>query len=333
MNKRNINNNILDQYGRIFDYARISVNEKCNLRCLYCMPEDGINFLPNDKLLNLKEFKFIIKVLSESGIKKIRFTGGEPLLNKDIFSLIDYSFKTGVKSVYLTTNGLLLNQKAKQLKESGLTGINISLDTLDHQKFIQITRREGLDKVLQGLNHSISLGFSSIKLNVVLLKTFNQNEINDFIELTKDNNITVRFIELMPFDSHQIWKTGNFIGIDLIEKLIKSNYSNLEIATGSKTEHKIYQIAGYKGKVGIIPAFSRTLCDKCNRIRITADGKLRNCLYSNNEFDLKKLINNGITHENLALEIKKVMFTKEKDGWIAQNNGKKIRESMTQIGG
>ena len=168
--------------------------------------------------------------------------------------------------------------------------------------------KTGLDKVLQGLNHSISLGFSSIKLNVVLLKTFNQNEINDFIELTKDNNITVRFIELMPFDSHQIWKTGNFIGIDLIEKLIKSNYSNLEIATGSKTEHKIYQIAGYKGKVGIIPAFSRTLCDKCNRIRITADGKLRNCLYSNNEFDLKKLINNGITHENLALEIKKVML-------------------------
>ena len=221
------------------------------------MPEDGINFLPNDKLLNLKEMKFIIKVLSESGIKKIRFTGGEPLLNKDIFSLIEYSFKTGVESVYLTTNGLLLKQKAKNLKESGLTGINISLDTLDHQKFVQITRREGLDKVLQGLHHSISLGFNSIKLNVVLLKTFNQNEINDFIELTKDNNITVRFIELMPFDSHQIWKTGNFIGIDLIEKLIRSNYSNLEIATGSKTEHKIYKITGYKGKVGIIPAFSR----------------------------------------------------------------------------
>ena len=297
------------------------------------MPEDGINFLPNDKLLNLKEMKFIIKVLSESGIKKIRFTGGEPLLNKDIFSLIEYSFKTGVESVYLTTNGLLLKQKAKNLKESGLTGINISLDTLDHQKFVQITRREGLDKVLKGLYHCISLGFNSIKLNVVLLKTFNQNEINDFIELTKDNNITVRFIELMPFDSHQIWKTGNFIGIDLIEKLIRSNYSNLEIATGSKTEHRIYKITGYKGKVGIIPAFSRTLCDNCNRIRITADGKLRNCLYSNNEFDLKKLINNGISHEKLALEIKKVMFRKEKDGWIAQNNGKKIRESMTQIGG
>ena len=333
MNKQNKKNYILDRYGRIFDYARISVNEKCNLRCVYCMPEDGINFLANDKLLSLKEMKFIIKVLILNGVHKIRFTGGEPLLNKNIISLVDYSFNQGAKSVYLTTNGLLLKKNAKKLKEVGLTGINISLDTLDHQKFIQITRREGLSQVLEGLYHSISLGFNSIKLNVVLLKTFNQNEINNFIELTKDNNITVRFIELMPFDSHQVWKTGNFIGTDSIEKIIKSNYSKIQVAKGSKTENKIYKINGYLGKVGIIPAFSRTLCDKCNRIRITADGKLINCLYSNNEFDLKKLINEGISSEQLAQKIRNVMYLKEKDGWTAQKNGKKTRESMTQIGG
>jgi len=297
------------------------------------MPENGINFLSNDKLLSLKEMKFIIKVLILNGVTKIRFTGGEPLLNKNIISLVDYSFNQGAKSVCLTTNGLLLQRNANKLKEVGLTGINISLDTLDHQKFIQITRREGLSQVLEGLYHCISLGFHSIKLNVVLMKNFNQNEINNFIELTKDNDITVRFIELMPFDSHQVWKTGNFIGTDLIEKIIRSGFPKIKVSKGSKTEDKIYKIPGHLGKVGIIPAFSRTLCDKCNRIRITADGKLLNCLYSNNEFDLKKLINEGINPKELAQKIRKVMYLKEKNGWIAQKNGKKTRESMTQIGG
>ncbi|MCH8069707.1 MAG: GTP 3',8-cyclase MoaA [Candidatus Marinimicrobia bacterium] len=325
---------ILDQFGRTFDYLRIAVNEKCNLRCIYCMPEEGVDFTPDENLLKADEIIRIINIVAKFGVKKLRFTGGEPLLNKDIVYLISNSvIVPGIESVHLTTNGLLLEKYAVDLSEAGLHGINISLDTLNHQKFYEITRRDKLDLVLDALQIALKLPFNSVKINVVVMRNFNHTEIGDFVELTKDNLLTVRFIELMPFDAHQIWRTGKFFGADKIVEELKTIYLNLTQISGSSTEHYVYQLPGYKGKFGVIPSFTRNICQNCNRIRLTADGKIRNCLYSDHEFNLRKLIRDRCSDEEIGQLLKNAMWQKLKDGYEAQNHSDHHRESMTQIGG
>ncbi len=275
---------IIDRFGRSFNYLRLALNEQCNLRCIYCMPEEGIDFRSEDKLLTTEEIFRLIKLTSKMGVSKIRFTGGEPLLRKDLSELVQFAHQCeGIGSVHLTTNGLLLSKRIKELEKSGLSGINISLDTLDTDKFKKITRRDGLDMVLNSLQKALASNIQSIKLNIVAMRDFNDDELMDFVELTKENDITVRFIELMPFDSHQIWKTGKFYGADDIVADIKKQVDALKPIDGSRTEHHIFRVNDYKGKVAVIPAYSRSLCGECNRIRITADGKLLNCLYSQDE--------------------------------------------------
>ena len=260
---------IKDRVGRTFNYLRIAVNEYCNLRCIYCMPEEGVPFQEKDRLLGKNEICKIIKIMSNLGVSKIRFTGGEPLIRKDLLDLIQFtSQKTDISSIHLTTNGVLLSKYIKQLVKLGLDGVNISLDTLDKEKFQKITRREGLDKVLEGLHLAIQSGIKSIKVNVVAMKDFNNDEILDFVELTKFNDITIRFIELMPFDSHQIWKTGKFYRAEQIVNDLKSNYDTLEPITGSSTEHYIFKINDHLGKVAVIPSFTRSVCGDCNRMRM-----------------------------------------------------------------
>ena len=325
---------ITDRFGRVFNYLRIAVNEYCNLRCIYCMPEEGVPFQTRDRLLGRKEIYKIIKIMADLGVSKVRFTGGEPLIRKDLIDLIHFASKQmNIDSIHLTTNGVLLPEYINRLVEIGLNGINISLDTLNQSKFKKITRREGLDKVLEGLYLAIKSGIKSIKVNVVAMKDFNDDEILDFVELTKDNDITVRFIELMPFDSHQIWKTGKFFRAEKIVKYLQAYFKELESVTGSSTEHYIFKIKNYKGKVAVIPSYTRSLCSDCNRIRITADGKLLNCLYSQSETNIRDAIRSGMSDTGIKNLILTAMQKKLKDGWIAQNQGKESRESMTQIGG
>ena len=325
---------ITDRFGRVFNYLRIAVNEYCNLRCIYCMPEEGVPFQAKDSLLGKNEICKVIKIMSELGVSKIRFTGGEPLLRKDLLDLIQYTYqKTNISSIHLTTNGVLLSKYINPLVKIGLEGVNISLDTLDKEKFQKITRREGLDRVLEGLHLAISSGIKSIKVNVVAMKDFNDDEIIDFVELTRVNDITIRFIELMPFDSHQIWKTGKFYRAEQIVNDLKLHYNTLKPITGSSTEHYIFKIDNYKGRVAVIPSYTRSLCGACNRMRITADGNLLNCLYSQSETNIRDAIRNGISDSGIKELIRGAMQKKLKDGWIAQNQGKDSRESMTQIGG
>ena len=325
---------IKDRFGRTFNYLRIAVNEYCNLRCIYCMPEEGVQFQEKDRLLGKNEICKIIKIMSDLGVSKIRFTGGEPLLRKDLLDLIKYTYqKTDISSIHLTTNGVLLSKNINQLVKAGLDGINISLDTLNKEKFKKITRREELNKVLEGLALAISSGLKSIKVNIVAMKDFNNDEIIDFAELTRDNDITVRFIELMPFDSHQIWKTGKFYKADQIVNDLKSHYNTLKPVIGSSTEYYIYKIKKYMGRVAVIPSYSRSLCSACNRIRITADGNLLNCLYSQSETNIRDAMRTGMQDSEIARLIIGAMQKKLKDGWIAQSEGKESRESMTQIGG
>ena len=325
---------IIDRFGRSFNYLRLALNEQCNLRCIYCMPEEGIDFRSEDKLLTTEEIFRLIEIASQMGVSKIRFTGGEPLLRKDLSELVQFANQCeGIESAHLTTNGLLLSKQIDNLEKLGLSGINISLDTLNPEKFKIITRRNGLDLVLNSLYKAIESTIQSIKLNVVALRGFNDDELIDFVDLTKENDITVRFIELMPFDSHQIWKTGKFYGADHIVADIKNQVDELNPIGGSRTEHHIFQVNDYKGKVAVIPAYSRSLCGACNRIRITADGKLLNCLYSQDETNLRDAMRMGKTDMVIKKMIYGTMKKKFKDGWKAQNQGNDNRESMTQIGG
>ena len=325
---------IVDRFGRTFNYLRLAVNEMCNLRCIYCMPEEGIKFKPENKILSDSEIFRLIQITTELGVSKIRFTGGEPLLRKGIVDIIKYTknIKT-VKSIHLTTNGILLSPMLDKLGNSGLSGINISIDTLNPEKYKIISRRDSLNKVMDSLHQAINQNCFNIKINVVAMKDFNDDELVDFIELTKENNITVRFIELMPFDSHQIWKTGKFYKADEILSQIKYRYKDFVDVSGSSTEHHIFRLKGYQGKVAIIPSYTRSLCGQCNRIRITADGNLLNCLYSQKGIDLLSPIRKNLTNEEIKKIIKQGMFKKLKDGWEAHKKGSEYKSSMTQIGG
>ncbi len=325
---------ITDQFERTFNYLRIAINEQCNLRCIYCMPEKGIDFREQHQLLTTDEIFQLIIIISQMGVSKIRFTGGEPLLRNDLLELIHIVNETkNVDSIHLTTNGLLLGKYVKSLKDAGLSGINISLDTLNPEKFYSITRRDGLDLVLDGFEKANQSGISSIKVNVVVMRDFNNDELLDFIQLTKENDVTVRFIELMPFDYHQIWKTGKFYRAEQIVSDLKKQVDGLVPVNGSRTEHHVFRKNGYKGKVAIIPSYTRNLCGECNRIRITADGKLMNCLYSQNETNLRDAMRSGTSDEEIGSLIRDAMMKKHKDGWDAQDQGNDNRESMTQIGG
>jgi cyclic pyranopterin phosphate synthase len=245
------------------------------------MPEKGIELLNEDLYLSQLEIKRIISLFAQMGISKIRFTGGEPLLRKDIPNLIRYAkYKCGINQVYLTTNGILLNKYISQLEAAGISGINISLDSLKPERFEKITRRNKLEQVLSNIKLVQDSKVPSLKINVVFMRGFNDDELLDFVELTKTSNLTIRFIELMPFDAHQIWKTGKFYKSEDIVKDLKNQVKGLRPVTGSNTEHYIFQVDKYLGKVAVIPSYSRNLCANCNRIRVTADGSLKNCLYS-----------------------------------------------------
>ncbi len=332
-----------DQFGRTFDYVRIAVTEKCNLRCTYCMPEEGVDFKKGDQILQADEIIRTIGVLARMGIKKVRFTGGEPLVRKDIVKLVEGAAGTpGIKTVHLTTNGILFSRYAKDLLAAGLTGVNISLDSLDGDKFQRITRRTGVEKVLDSIRLALDLGFPRVKVNVVLMRGFNEDELPAFCELTKDLAVTVRFIEFMPFDAHQIWETGeHFASAENMVNQMKSLYPGIMDSSGTRTEHHIFQAPGYAGKMAVIPAFTRSLCGNCSRIRLTADGRIRNCLYSDDEYDLKTPLRAGGSDDDLAAVFRTAFAEKAKDGFEAKKRSavKRVnvadigRVSMTQIGG
>ena len=332
-----------DRFGRTFDYVRIAVTEKCNLRCTYCMPEEGVDFQGREKILQSDEILRIINILGRMGIKKVRFTGGEPLVRKDIVDLVSGAAATpGIKAVHLTSNGLLFDRYAQRLRDAGLTGVNISLDTMDAEKFVRITRREGLEKVKNSIKQALDMGFPRVKVNVVLMRGFNEGELKDFTELARDYRLTVRFIEFMPFDGHQIWESGgHFASAESLVKQIETLYPGIQPAPGTRTEHHVFQGVGHEGKIAVIPAFTRSLCGNCSRIRVTADGNVRNCLYSDKEYSLRELIRSGGSDDEIVDVFRKAFDEKEKDGFEAkkassaqQVSVKDIgRVSMTQIGG
>src|SRR6056300_1782377 len=286
-----------DSFGRNHNYLRISLTEKCNLRCTYCMPAEGVPLSPSPALMTADEIYEIAKVFVANGVDKIRLTGGEPLVRKDFTTIIE-KLSTLDVSIAMTTNAVNIDRYISELKKSKVSIINVSLDTLIADRFKEMTLKPNFEKIIKNLYLLIDEGFQ-IKLNVVLLKGTNDSEILDFIELTKELPISIRFIEFMPFDGNN-WDRSKAVSLEEINQLVNESYPKdavLKIEDAPNDTAKNYKIKDFKGSFAVISTVTNTICDSCNRLRLTANGRLRNCLFSEKESDLLTAFRNGASIE------------------------------------
>lgn len=294
---------LVDSLGRKHNYLRISLTEKCNLRCSYCMPAEGLPLMPKKHLMTREEIFRLAQVFVKHGVDKIRLTGGEPLVRKD-FTPILQDLSTLPIDLTLTTNAVLVDRYIDPLKSCGVRSLNVSLDTLQEDKFLTITKRDAFKKTLQNIQLLIREGFH-LKLNAVLMKGFNDNEIIDFIKLTKALPVALRFIEFMPFHGNK-WDKSQLVTQKEILQTAAHHFGAdqlfpLEIEANATAKN--YKIAGYKGSFGIISSVSNPFCDTCNRIRLTANGKIKNCLFSNDELDLLTPLRENTFSETLISDV------------------------------
>jgi cyclic pyranopterin phosphate synthase len=281
---------LTDKYNRIHNYLRISLTDNCNLRCFYCMPEENYAFAPSSKLMQLSEIEAIAGTFVKLGVNKIRLTGGEPLVRKDAAKIIRSLAKFPV-ALTLTTNGTRLHDFTNVLQEANITSVNISLDTLDPEKFNLITRRNNFERVWQNIHLLVDLGIH-VKINVVAMKGLNENEINDFIKWTKDTPVHVRFIEFMPFSGNK-WSSNKVLTWQQILQLIEQEFSFIPLKGELNDTAKKYIVPGHAGTFAVISTMTSPFCSTCNRMRLTADGKMKNCLFSKGETDLLTALRNG----------------------------------------
>lgn len=324
-NYSNVASQLTDLFGRKHNYLRISLTEKCNLRCTYCMPEEGVQLSKKDNLLKSDEIIRLISLFARLGVNKIRFTGGEPLVRSDCVDLIRETKKIGIQTISMTTNGILLPRKIVELKEAGLTHLNISLDTLQEKKFEFISKRKGWNKVMEGIKLARELNFKPLKINCVLMKGLNDDEIISFIEMTKEQDIDIRFIEYMPFDGNK-WSSKKMLPYKEILKIIAQKYeieNILKVQDENNDTSKGFKILDYKGKFGFITSMSDHFCNTCNRIRLTADGNLKVCLFGNSEVSLRDIIRKNVTDDEIIEEIGAAVKRKK-----AQHAGMDILPNM-----
>lgn len=323
---------LIDQHNRIADYLRIGVTDRCNLRCRYCMPEEGIDFAARKEILSYEEIARLARIFKKLGVQKVRLTGGEPFVRKDIDILLRELCKLFPK-VHITTNATLLQNQIPLLKELKIKGLNISIDSLDRDKFFLVTRRDAYEVVMSNILNCLKEGIPT-KLNVVVMKGINDMEILDFVEFGLQHNMEVRFIEAMPFNEHD----GNknvFLPAKTIHQIIAKKYASIVKESSSTPSSSDKYIIDGHHRVGIIPAYSRTLCSFCNRIRLTPQGELMTCLYSSKGLDLRSLVRNPeMTEENVREAIINAVSDKKKDGVEEEKlqEGDVFR-SMTTIGG
>lgn len=316
-----------DSFGREINYLRISLTDRCNLRCRYCMPEKGVSKFSHEEMLTLEEIYEITKAFVDLGINKIRFTGGEPLTRKGVVDLISkVSNLDGVKDLAMTTNGILLKEYAEKLKNAGLNRVNISLDTLDEVKYETITRGGKLKSVLEGIEEAKRVGLTPIKINTVLIGGFNDDEIEDLVKLTEKEEINIRFIELMPIGEAASWAKENFISNNIILEKVKELIPIPREDISSPAVY--YKLPNGKGRVGIINPISCKFCANCNRVRLTSKGQLKLCLHSNVEIDIKEALRSGQDIKKLILD-----SVKKKEESHHLEDGKYIDRNMNQIGG
>ena len=322
---------MIDKQGRNIEYLRLSLTDVCNLRCVYCMPKDQITFMDKEKILRDDEVIKIVRLMAKCGIKKVRLTGGEPLTRKNILQIIkDINKIPGIEEIYITTNALLLEGREREFKEAGLKGVNISLDTLKEEIYRDITRGGDLKVVLRVIDNLLALGIK-VKANTVIMKGVNEGEILDLAGLTISKKIDVRFIELMPIG---IAKDLKPITNDKVKEIIKQGYElSEENQVGINGPARYTHIKNALGKIGFISAISDNFCESCNRIRVTSEGFLKQCLHWNYGVDLKSLMRKEIDDEDLLKIIEEKIYNKP----IKHSFGKKEKDKdnrfMNQIGG
>ncbi len=326
---------LVDSFGRVASDLRVSVTDRCNFRCRYCMPPEGLPWLPKDELLTFEELARVTRVLVESGVRSLKVTGGEPLVRRDVHKLVAMLRALGDDlDISITTNGYLLGRTASQLKEAGLDRVTVSCDSLLRHRFKEMTLRDALQEVLEGLEVAAAEGLTPVKINTVVIRDKNESEVVEFARLARRTGYEVRFIEYMPLDAQDNWDAAGVVpGAEVLERVAK--VFALEPDTDEEPEPATpYRFAdGAPGRIGVIPSVSQPFCDSCNRLRLTADGQLRACLFALEETDVRGPLRDGASDDDLAALARDCVAKK----WAGHRIGKadfvKPARSMSMIGG
>jgi len=328
-------NPLVDGWGREIKSVRVSVTDRCNFRCRYCMPDEGLEWLPRDEVLSFEEISRLVGVMGAMGVEEVRLTGGEPLVRRDVPELVRMLAGTpGVNDLSLTTNGILLDRLAGPLVEAGLRRVNVSLDSLSHVRFAEITRRDALDRVLRGLEEAERYPeLRPIKVNCVAIRGFTEEEVPALAELARRKPYVVRFIEFMPLDADEVWRGDEVLAGAEIRALIEERWPLVEIPAKASSTARRYRFEDGAGEIGFVNPVSEPFCSSCDRIRLTADGQLRTCLFSRREWDLKAPLREGASDSELAELIRWAVRHKELKHRINEPGFVRASRSMSQIGG
>jgi cyclic pyranopterin phosphate synthase len=346
---------LADSFGRVMRDLRISVTDRCNFRCLYCLPETEAaeNFYrgrfanaenspklartwhPRSAMLSFEEIERLTRIAVANGIRKIRITGGEPLLRRDLPSLIaKLSAIPGVEDLAMTTNGFLFEEKASELRKAGLRRVTFSMDSLDRETFRKMTGREGLDSVLRSIRLAKELGFDPVKVNAVVIRGLNEDQVTALARFARDENIAFRFIEFMPLDSRHQWKKDLVVPAREILRNLREEFPLEAVASENRSETaRRWRFPDGRGEIGLIAPVSEPFCGHCNRLRLTADGKIRTCLFSNEEHDVKALLRGGADDETVAGFLRELVWHKEAGHRIGQPDFVQPERTMSCIGG
>lgn len=332
----NLPNQLVDSLGRVHTNLRISVTDRCNIRCFYCMPNENIQFRPRDEILTFEEIERFARISAQLGVNKLRLTGGEPLVRSGLDKLITKLVAIpGITDVAMTTNGVLLAEQAESLKRAGLHRLNISLDGLKEETFEKIARRKGLHRVLEGIAAAQRVGFEKVRLNAVAIRGITDDEIVPLGEFARQQNLELRFIEFMPLDAEGNWETNQVLSGSVIRDRLEAEFGELLPASRPDPSQPAvdYQFADGRGRIGFINPVSQPFCGACNRLRITAEGQIRNCLFSIEEWDARALLRSAASDDEIALQLVACVQAKKPGHGIDSPEFVKPDRAMYQIGG
>jgi GTP 3',8-cyclase len=327
---------LVDRFGRVHNNLRISVTDRCNIRCFYCMPAENVRFKPRRELLTFEEIERFVRVAAQMGIEKIRLTGGEPLVRHGLPLLVEKLAQVpGIREIALTTNGILLAEQARALKDAGLNRLNISLDSLKRETFFRISRREGLEDVLAGIFAAQRIGFAKIRLNAVAIRGLTETEIVPLGQFAREHGLEMRFIEFMPLDADGKWDADQVLGGQQIRETLEAGIGPLvplDVEDPSQPATD-YAFADGVGRIGFINPVTQPFCARCNRLRLTAEGQIRNCLFSTDEWDARASLRRGDSDEQLAALVRASIGAKRAGHGINSDQFVKPQRAMYQIGG
>jgi cyclic pyranopterin phosphate synthase len=327
---------LIDGFGRVHTNLRVSVTDRCNIRCFYCMPAENVRFKPRRELLNFEEIAHFVRVLAEMGVNKVRLTGGEPLVRHDLSVLVSMLAQVpGVRDIAMTTNGMLLAQQASALRKAGLRRLNISLDSLNPETFFKISRREGLEQVLEGIFAAQKAGFDKIRLNAVAIRGITEQEIVPLGHFAREHGMEMRFIEFMPLDADGAWDAEQVLSGAAIRDVLEREIGPLvPLAVKDPSQPATdYAFADGRGQIGFINPVTQPFCRNCNRLRLTAEGRVRNCLFSTEEWDAREILRGGGSDDNLAALVAASIGAKRAGHGIDSEEFVKPARAMYQIGG